>query len=315
MKVLITGGAGFIGSHVTESLLKREDHVVSLDNMNDYYSHKIKEKNIQGFKDNPNFKFFKADITNYNEIRKVFEKEKFDKVVHLAACAGVRQSLVYPQIYSNTNIIGTLNLLELSKEFEVKNFIFASSSSVYGNNNKVPFSEGDIVDSPISVYAATKKSGELLCHVYSSLYKMNITCLRFFTVYGPRGRPDMAPLKFTTLIDKGLQIEVYGDGTSSRDYTYISDIVQGIIAALDKNLRFEIINLGNSNTVKLSYFISLIEKNLNKKAKIIRKDKQQGDVEHTYADISKAKRLLQYSPRVKIEEGIKSLVDWYKNEY
>ena len=312
MGILVTGGAGFIGSHVCEALLKKGHFVICVDNLNSYYNPKIKKENIEGCLKNKKFKFYKKDITDYIELKKVFSDNKIDKIVHLAARAGVRASIKDPLLYERVNVGGTLNLLEVAKGYKIKNFVFGSSSSVYGNNKKVPFSESDSTNMPVSPYAATKKAGELICYVYSHIYGIPTTCLRFFTVYGPRGRPDMAPYKFTKLINEGKKIDMYGRGNTSRDYTYVDDIVGGIIKALDSNFKYEIINLGNSNTVKLKYFISLIEKELEKKAKIKIMPAQIGDVKRTYADINKAKKLLGYKPKVKIEEGIKEFVRWYK---
>jgi UDP-glucuronate 4-epimerase len=311
MEILVTGGAGFIGSHVVDKLLERGENVICVDNFNDYYNPEYKRENIRLAKLNPNFKLYELDITNYLALKKVFMKHKIEKVIHLAARAGVRPSIELPSLYEDVNIKGTLNLLEFAKEFKIQNFVFASSSSVYGNANKVPFSEEDKVDYPISQYAATKKSGELFCYTYNHLYKIPMTCLRFFTVYGPRGRPDMAPYKFTKLINSGKQIEMYGNGLTKRDYTFVSDIVNGIMSALDKNLNFEIINLGNSSPITLKHFIEVIEKNLGKKAEIVQKPMQPGDVEITYADVSKAKKLLGYEPKIKFEEGMKIFVDWF----
>lgn len=314
MIVLVTGGAGFIGSHLCDALLARGDEVICIDSFNDYYDSKIKENNIKHNVNNKNFKLFKIDILDSAGMESVFESEKPDKVVHLAARAGVRPSLNNPLFYEKVNIRGTLNLLELAKEFNVKNFIFGSSSSVYGNRKASPFSEGDNVDFPVSPYAATKKAGELLCYTYHHLYGINVSCLRFFTVYGPRGRPDMAPLKFTKLIDSGEEVEIYGDGTSQRDYTYVGDIVEGILSALDANSGYEIFNLGSSDPVELNYFISLIEKALGKEARRKYVEKQQGDVGVTFADISKAKKLLSYDPKIGVEEGVRKLVEWYKQK-
>jgi len=311
MKILVTGGAGFIGSNVCEALIKRNDSVICVDSFNDFYDPKVKEKNIASFSGNKNFTLYREDIRNLESLRAIFEKEKPDKILHLAARAGVRPSIEDPLLYEDVNVRGTLNLLELTKEFKIRHFVFASSSSVYGNNKKVPFSESDPVDNPISPYAATKKAGELLCYAYHGLYKINITCLRFFTVYGPRGRPDMAPYLFTRLISQGKPIEMFGNGTSKRDYTYVGDIVSGIIAALDRELGYEIINLGNSQTVELRKLISVIEQNLGKKARIISKPEQPGDVPLTYSDISKAKKLLGYAPRTSIEDGMKAFIEWY----
>lgn len=313
-KILVTGGAGFIGSHVCDSLLKKGYIVICLDNFNDFYSPERKRKNIKHNLKSKNFFLEIADITDVKKLKSLFVKYKPDKIIHLAARAGVRPSLENPFIYEETNIKGTLNLLELSRLFKIKKFIFGSSSSVYGKNNKIPFSEDDKTDTPISPYAATKKSGELLCYTYSHLYSINIVCLRFFTVYGPRGRPDMAPFLFTKKIIEGEQITLFGDGNSQRDYTYISDIVDGILSALDRDMKFEIFNLGNSKRVKLKELVSTIEKYTNKKAKIITKEMPKGDVQVTYADISKAKKYLGYSPQTDVNKGIKIFVNWFKSE-
>jgi UDP-glucuronate 4-epimerase len=312
--VLVTGGAGFIGSHVCETLLSKENKVICVDNFNDYYDPKTKEKNISGFKDNPNFILYRQDITDYEGLKEVFKLNNVDKIVHLAARAGVRASFENPGLYWGVNVDGTRNMLEFATEFKIKNFIFGSSSSVYGTNKKIPFSEDDHIENIISPYANTKKKAEELCNEFHDNFDLNVTCLRFFTVYGPRGRPDMAPYKFTELILGGGPIDMYGDGTSKRDYTYVKDIVDGILLSLDKNLGFEIINLGNSNTVELRKFISVIEGAIGNKVKINQLLMQEGDVPLTYADISKAKRLFGYDPKIKIEEGIRLFVEWYKNE-
>jgi UDP-glucuronate 4-epimerase len=310
MAILVTGGAGFIGSHVCEALVKEGKEAVCLDNFNEFYNPKFKQENIKGLLKERNFKLIKGDIREKN-VERILKKNDVREVIHLAAQAGVRPSIENPMLYADVNINGTLNLLEASRRQGIENFVFGSSSSVYGINNKIPFSEEDKIDKPISPYAASKAAGELYCHTYSHLYGLNITCLRFFTVYGPRGRPDMAPYKFTKLISEGKAIEVFGDGKSKRDYTFISDIVNGILAASRKKHRYEIINLGNSKTVELSYLISVIEKEVGRKALIERKPNQPGDVPLTYADVSKAKKLLGYKPKVGIEEGIRRLVEWY----
>ena len=311
---LVTGGAGFIGSHVCDALLSIGGRVICVDDFNDYYNPKIKEKNIFEASKNHNLILYRIDITDKEKLKDVFEKNKIDKIVHLAARAGVRASFENPTIYEKVNVEGTRNLLNLAYKFKIKNFIFGSSSSVYGTNEKVPFSEDDPTQNIISHYAKTKKRAEELCKEYNNMYGMHITCLRFFTVYGPRGRPDMAPYKFTKLILEDKPIQVYGDGKSKRDYTYVRDIVDGILSALKKDFDFEVINLGNSNAVELKYFISLIEREVMKKAKINYLPTQKGDVPVTYADISKAIKLLDYDPKVKIGEGIRLFVEWYKNE-
>jgi UDP-glucuronate 4-epimerase len=313
-KILLTGCAGFIGSHVSESLLERGDSVVGIDNLNDYYDPAKKAKNLEILKAYPGFVFYKEDFRNQEGLRAVFEKEKPEKVIHIAAMAGVRASMENPELYKDVNINGTRNLLDLSNEFQVKSFVFASSSSVYGANKKVPFSEDDLIDNIISPYAETKKQGELLCREYHDKYGMKITCLRFFTVYGPRGRPDMAPYKFTRLILEDKPIPRYGDGTTKRDYTYVADIVSGVVAAADKELDFEIINLGNNQTVELNEFISVIERLTGKKAIIEQMPKQPGDVDITYADISKAQKLLGYDPKTSIEQGMQKFIEWYKQQ-
>jgi len=312
--ILVTGGAGFIGSHVCQQLLDRGDTVICIDNFDDYYNPETKEKNIKDLIKNPNFKLYKVDIVNLETLNNIFKEKKIKKIIHLAAKVGVRYSIENPWVYEEVNIKGTINLLELAKDHNIDNFIFGSSSSVYGTNEKLPFSEEDKVENPISPYAASKRADEVLCSCYHDLYNLNITCLRFFTVYGPRNRPDMALYKFTDLINNNQEIEMYGDGSSKRDYTYVMDVVNGIISALDKNFEFEIINLGNSKTTELKQLISLIEEKLGKKAKIKTLPMQKGDVPITYANINKAKRLLDYEPKVSIEEGINLLIGWYKNE-
>ncbi|MCH8004323.1 MAG: GDP-mannose 4,6-dehydratase [Nanoarchaeota archaeon] len=307
MNVLITGIAGFIGSSTARELLKKGNcNIIGIDNFNDYYNPKFKEENIRDLK----IKLYRCDIRDINKLKQIFHENKIEKIIHLASMVGVRYSITNPLIYEEVNIKGTLNLLELAKEYKCKKIVFSSSSSIYGNNKKIPFSEEDNV-SPISPYAATKRSAEILCHTYHMLYQIPIICLRFFTVYGPSGRPDMAPYKFTEKILNNQEIEVYGDGTAKRDYTYITDIVYGIIKSLDIDIGYKIINLGDNNPVELNKLISLIGKNLNKKPKIIFKEPQIGDVEQTYADIRAAKTLLGYEPKVKIKEGIELLCHWY----
>lgn len=315
MKILVTGGAGFIGSNLIKKLLEVGYRVICLDDLNNYYSPKIKQRNIAPFLKHKNFKFHKADICDYKKLAKIFAKEKVDKICHLAARVGVRASIQNPHLYERVNIGGTLNLLDLAVKYKIKNFVFASSSSVYGNSQKIPFSENDNVTNPISPYAATKKACELFAATYHNLYGLNCTGLRFFTVYGPGGRPDMAPFLFLDAIFRGKQIKKFGDGTSARDYTYIDDIVEGIVMALEKNFPFEIINLGNNKPIELNYFIKLVERLVGKSAKIKQMPEQPGDVKITYADITKAKKLLGWEPKTKIEEGMEKFTKWYLKNY
>jgi len=313
-RVLITGGAGFIGSNLVDRLLAEGGwRVTVVDDFNDFYSPDIKRVNLASHLGNPHFELIECDIRDFVSLRGVFEGVAgFDCVVHLAARAGVRPSLLEPRLYAETNINGTLNLLELAKEFGVRQFVFGSSSSVYGINCKVPFSEDDRIHRPISPYAATKAAGELLCHTYSHLYDIRTICLRFFTVYGRRQRPDLAIHKFTKLIAEGKSIQMFGDGTARRDYTYIDDILQGVRAAMDYDASMhEVFNLGESETTELKRLIELIEESLGRKAVIDHQPIQPGDVPITYADISKARELLNYSPTTKIEQGIPKFVEWF----
>jgi len=308
MKVLVTGGAGFIGSHVVEALLSRHDVVTVVD---DFFDPALKKRNISAVADRVHI--VQADIREPASFRACFEESRFDAVVHLAAQAGVRPSILRPLLYTDVNVVGTQRVLELCREFKVNKFVFASSSSVYGSSRIVPFRE-DFAPLPISPYAATKLAGEGLCHVYHHLFGMDIICLRFFTVYGPRQRPDLAIHKFTKAILHDQPLEVYGDGTSRRDYTHIDDILQGILASIDRKIAFEIINLGESRTVELQELVGLIEREAGKKAQIVRRPDQPGDVPITYADISKARRLLGYNPQVSIEGGIRQFVEWFRNQ-
>jgi len=312
MNILLTGGAGFIGSHVVEHLLERGDAVTILDDFNDFYDPALKRRNAAAFASR--VRLVEADICDTAAVRPLFQTGRFDAVVHLAARAGVRPSIRQPLLYTRVNIGGTHNLLELARESGVKKFVFASSSSVYGVNQKVPFAEDDPIFQPISPYAATKLAGEALGHVYHHLYGMDVVCLRFFTVYGPRQRPDLAIRKFTTAIAAGQPIEMYGDGTTRRDYTYIDDILQGVLAALDRSFGYQIINLGESRTVELRELVRLIEKELGRSAKVESLPMQPGDVPLTYADITKARRLLDYKPQVPIEEGIRRFIAWFKSQ-
>lgn len=311
---LITGGAGFIGSHLVNRLIN-DANIICVDDFNDFYSPSIKKNNIKKHLDYPNYKLYEADIANYNELKKVFETNNITHIVHLAARAGVRPSLLEPRLYTQTNITGTVNLLELAKEFGVRKFVFGSSSSVYGSRVDGPFHEEMMINKPISPYAATKAAGEQICYTYSHLYGINIVALRFFTVYGPRQRPDLAIHKFSKLIQEGKPIPVFGDGTTKRDYTYVDDILQGIIASIEYDKTpFEVVNLGESQTIELNYLISLLEENIGKKAIIERQGLQPGDVPITYADITKAKNILGYNPTTPIETGLKNFTEWF-NEY
>lgn len=331
---LVTGGAGFIGSHLVENLIKKHQ-VIVVDNFDDFYDYSIKLKNLQvatgvpaeingdkwgnikkfAQKVIPNFKLYTTDIVDQNSIFEIFENHNIDAVIHLAALAGVRPSIQHPSRYQEVNVKGSLNIFEALKKFKVKKLLFASSSSVYGNNTKTPFEEIDPVDFSISPYAATKKSGEILAHVYHHLYGIDMLLLRFFTVYGPRQRPDLAIYKFTRLIENGDEIPFYGDGSTARDYTYIDDIIQGILKSLayiEKNEKvYETLNLGESQVIKLSEMLKTIEKALGKKAILKFLPMQQGDVNLTNASITKAKNLIGYAPKTDFSTGIQKFVDWY----
>ncbi|MBX4268661.1 GDP-mannose 4,6-dehydratase [Clostridium estertheticum] len=322
--ILVTGGAGFIGSNLCDYLLKNNNKIIIVDNFNDFYNPLIKRNNITKIQNlmkinnitDDNLIIKEGDIRDTIFLTKIFSLYKIDIVIHLAAMAGVRPSIINPFLYNEVNMAGTLNLLELCNKYKINKFIFASSSSVYGNNEKLPFTESDSVDSPISPYGATKKSGELLCHVYSHLYGFNIACLRFFTVYGPRQRPDLAIYKFTESILKGNEISIFGDGTTKRDYTYIDDIVQGIDKAITWTIKgknkYEIFNLGDSTTIMLKYMIERIEIELGTKAIIKHLPMQPGDVNITYANISKSKEILGYNPITNFDYGIHKFVKWFK---
>ncbi|MDX6530673.1 MAG: UDP-glucuronate 4-epimerase [Blastocatellia bacterium] len=312
--ILITGGAGFIGSHLVDRLLAEGGwRITVVDDFNDFYDPVVKRENVRVRLANPDYKLIEADIRNHADIERAFAETPFDCLVHLAARAGVRPSLKEPRLYVETNINGTLNLLESARAHGVKQFVFGSSSSVYGMNAKVPFSEDDPIFNPISPYAATKAAGELLCHSYAHLYDLRIVCLRFFTVYGARQRPDLAIHKFAKLISAGKPIPVFGDGTTRRDYTYIDDIIAGVRAAMDYDRsKYEIINLGESRTVELRELIALLEKSLDRHAEIDRQPLQPGDVPQTFADISKARRLLGYDPQTQIEDGIQKFTEWFR---
>jgi UDP-glucuronate 4-epimerase len=310
---LVTGGAGFIGSHVTEQLLNRGHASWVYDDLNDFYEPGLKRSNIRDLQALAKpFEFVQGDLTDRLAVEELFSSVKFDQVIHLAARAGVRPSLAEPALYQRVNVEGTVNLLEAARRRGVKKITIASSSSVYGVNAKVPFAESDPIFNPISPYAASKLACEALGHVYHHVYGMDIAMLRFFTVYGPRQRPDLAIRKFATLIDAGKKIPVFGDGSTARDYTYITDILQGVMACTEQEFGFEVFNLGESQTVTLSLLIELLEQSLGKKALIDRQPSQPGDVPLTCADISKAQQRLGYQPRIKIEQGIPLFVDWFK---
>jgi UDP-glucuronate 4-epimerase len=314
--ILVTGGAGFIGSHLVDRLLMEGDwRVTVVDDFNDFYAPQIKRQNVRPHLQSPSYSLFEADIRDRARLEEVFKAETFDCIVHLAARAGVRPSLAEPLLYAETNINGTLNLLELAREHGVKQFVFGSSSSVYGINAKVPFSEDDPIRQPISPYAATKAAGELICHTYSHLYGIRCVALRFFTVYGARQRPDLAIHKFAKLISENRPIPVFGDGRTRRDYTYIDDIIAGVRSAVDyRESDYEVFNLGESQTVELNELIALLEKELDRHALIERQPVQPGDVPQTFADVTKARRLLGYDPQTKIEDGIKRFVEWFLSE-
>jgi UDP-glucuronate 4-epimerase len=311
MNILVTGAAGFIGSHVSEYLINQGHQILGLDNFDNYYPKKIKLQNLFSLEKNNKFLFYDSDIRDSELLKKIFSSNHVDSVIHLAAKAGVRPSLESVSEYYDVNVNGTIAILEAMREHGVKKMLFASSSSVYGNNKKVPFSETDNVDYPISPYASTKKSAELICHVYSHLYNFDITCLRFFTVFGPRQRPDLAIHKFTRLIDLGKPVPFYGDGSSSRDYTYIDDIVSGVNCALQHLSGYHIYNLGESRVIDLNNLVATIEEIIGKKAILDKLPQQLGDVNITYADISKAKDEIGYNPIFNFREGVAEFIKWY----
>jgi UDP-glucuronate 4-epimerase len=311
MKVIVTGAAGFIGSFMCQRLLIDGWAVVGVDDFDDFYDPKIKRSNIKDCLQNKRFRLVEGDIRDSAAMSNI-AGQGADVIVHLAARAGVRPSIEQPALYADVNVNGTVSILEAAKKAGIKKFIFASSSSVYGNNKKVPFSEDDNVDFPISPYAATKKAGELICHTYHHLYEISITCLRYFTVYGPRQRPDLAIHKFARLIEQDKPIPVYGDGSMMRDFTYIDDIIDGTIAAINKCSGYNIYNLGESRPIKVNDLIVEIEKALGKKAIIERLPLQPGDVERTYADVTKAGRDLGYAPNTDISVGLKRFVEWLR---
>ncbi len=314
MKILVTGGAGFIGSHVTEALLARGDEVVCFDNFSDYYSPARKRKNVAPFLTNPSYRLYEQDIRDLERMESIFAPEGIEKIVHMAALVGVRHSVENPLDYPSVNERGTLYLLELTRRYGVRNFVFASSSSVYGANKKTPFSEIDPTDRPLAPYPASKKASEVLIHAYHHAYGLRCTSLRLFSVYGPRGRPDMAPYLFTQRISEGKKITLFDEGRPQRDWTYIDDIVQGVLAALDADLEYEVINLGYSKPVPLREFVTIIEELVGRKATIVSRPLPSSELFITHADISKARRLLGYEPKSSLEEGLPRFVDWFRRE-
>ena len=317
-KVLVTGAAGFVGSHLADKLLERGDDVVIVDEVNDYYDVRIKESNLKMLVEKygtERVQVFRGDVCNETLMEHVFDATQPKWVAHMAARAGVRPSIKNPFVYIHSNIEATTRLMDLSHQHGVKNFVFASSSSIYGGSKSTYFSESENVDRPVSPYAATKKGCELMAYTFHHLYGLNISALRFFTVYGPRGRPDMAPFKFIDRISRGLEIQQFGDGSSSRDYTFVEDIVDGIIRAIDRPYPYEIYNLGKGSGTSLKDFIRLIERHTGKRANITKLPEQPGDVPYTCADVSKAERLLGYRSKVPIEEGIRRTVAWYQETY
>eukprot|EP00526_Cylindrotheca_closterium_P030151 CAMPEP_0113660484 /NCGR_PEP_ID=MMETSP0017_2-20120614/32924_1 /TAXON_ID=2856 /ORGANISM="Cylindrotheca closterium" /LENGTH=350 /DNA_ID=CAMNT_0000575121 /DNA_START=1 /DNA_END=1053 /DNA_ORIENTATION=- /assembly_acc=CAM_ASM_000147 len=317
-KVLVTGGAGFIGSHVADYLLERGDDVVIVDELNDYYDVTIKESNLRLLTEKygeERVVIYRGDICDSKMMEELFEKERPQWVCHMAARAGVRPSIQDPFVYIHSNITGTTQLMELSHRYGVQNFVFASSSSVYGGSKSTYFSEDEVVDNPVSPYAASKKTCELLAYTYHHLYNLNVTGLRFFTVYGPRGRPDMAPFKFIDRVSRGVEIQQFGDGSSSRDYTYISDIVDGVVRAIDRPHAYQIFNLGKGDGTSLREFISLVEKHSGKTANRKILPDQPGDVPYTCADVRKAQHMLGYRSKVSFEDGIAKTARWYRQTY
>ena len=312
MTILVTGSAGFIGFHTSQKLLESGHTVIGLDNFNDYYNPQLKEDRNKILEKFDNYKLYRGDLADLGFIQKIFKENQIDKICHLAAQAGVRYSLTHPHAYIQSNLVGFTNLIDEAKNNGVKDFVYASSSSVYGGNTKIPFAVTDPVDTPLSLYAATKKSDELIAHTYHSLYKINCTGLRFFTVYGPWGRPDMAAWLFADAIRQEKPIDVFNFGKMQRDFTYIDDIVAGILSALDKSYAYEIFNLGNNQPVELNYFIELLEKEFGKKATKNLLPLQAGDVPATWSDITHTQEKLDFQPKTSIETGLKNFINWYK---
>ncbi len=319
--VLVTGAAGFIGFHLAKQLLKKGFNVIGIDNMNDYYDVNLKKSRLEQLYKNKMFKFHKVDIANYDNLKDIFEDYKFDYVFNLAAQAGVRYSKENPHSYIHSNILGFTNILECCRHFGIKHLFYASSSSVYGGNTKVPFNENDKCSTPLSLYAATKMSNELMAYSYCHMYNMKTTGFRFFTVYGTYGRPDMAYFSFTNKMFNDTEIEVYNNGEMSRDFTYVDDVVEAITILFDKELNGEIAekcsiyNIGNNNPVNLMKFIKILESNIGKNAKIKMQEMQLGDVVETYACVDKLEDKLEFKPKTSLEQGLKKFVEWYKKYY
>jgi UDP-glucuronate 4-epimerase len=314
MKIMVTGGAGFIGSHTVDALLARGDEVVCVDNFNDYYSPLRKRRNLAQAQTSDSFLLYESDIRNLEEMERIFTEEKPQAVAHLAAMAGVRNSVRFPLLYEEVNVKGTLNLLELSTQHGLPNFVLASTSSVYGASQRIPFTEDDDASRPLAPYPATKRACELLTHVYHNIHGLSCTALRLFSVYGPRGRPDMTPYMFTEAISQDREIVLFDEGRPQRDWTYVDDIVSGILAAVDASLPWEIINLGHSKPVVMRDFVNVIEELLHRKARIVSPPLPPTDPPVTYADISKARRLLGYDPTTGVQEGMREFVRWYEQE-
>jgi UDP-glucuronate 4-epimerase len=318
-RVMLTGGAGFIGSHVAEALLHRGVHLTIVDSLDTFYPPAWKKGNLKEIREAGNFELFESDIRDEKSLREAFTRSRPEVVIHLAARAGVRPSIEQPLVYEQVNVQGTINLLELCREFGATKFLFGSSSSVYGDNPRCPFSEDHVGLRPISPYAATKLAGEMLCFTYAHLFALPVICLRFFTVYGPRQRPDLAIYKFTALMEAGKPLPIFGDGSTGRDYTYVDDIVAGVLAALERvpqsadGAAFEVFNLGNSNPVKLAELVELLERVTGRKAIREYKPLQPGDMRLTWADISRATRLLGYRPSTNLEDGLTRFVTWYRS--
>ena len=321
-KVLITGGVGFIGFHLSKKLLENNYFVVAIDNMNDYYDVDLKKARLDVLKEYKNFSFYKIDISNKSDLLDLFSDNKFDIVINLAAQAGVRYSIDHPDSYIFSNIVGFFNILECCRTYPVKHLLFASSSSIYGKNNSIPYKTNDNVDKPVSLYAATKKSDELMAYAYSNLYNIKVTALRFFSVYGPYGRPDMAYFSFTNNIINNKEIKLFNNGDMYRDFTYVLDVVEAVYKLLDKiplkdglGVYYKVYNIGNNNPVKISYLVEILEKELGKKANIKYLPMQPGEVYQTYADISDIKKDISFVPNTSIEDGIHQFIKWYKEFY